>query len=191
MVSTLGHLILHIQPSPWYVNSSMCLICYILIYINLKESLKMMQFQYTQHRYFTSKTCLVSDMSPCSTPTHGLTCLRVQHWHMVTFNFLQFFTGSNMSMSFPVSMFVLVCYRLQYPNFCYNVLFPWVTSNKYEVNNIQLVALFNYGILNHQVIVAIISIICLLILSSAGGFIGIWVALTIYMSLRAFAGFLR
>ncbi|AES67672.1 putative multi antimicrobial extrusion protein [Medicago truncatula] len=42
-----------------------------------------------------------------------------------------------------------------------------------------------------MVIVAIISIICLLILSSAGGFIGIWVALTIYMSLRAFAGFLR
>ncbi|KAJ1406932.1 Multi antimicrobial extrusion protein [Sesbania bispinosa] len=41
------------------------------------------------------------------------------------------------------------------------------------------------------VVVAIISIICLLILSSAGGFIGIWVALTIYMSLRAFAGFLR
>ncbi|XP_057451672.1 protein DETOXIFICATION 42 [Lotus japonicus] len=40
-------------------------------------------------------------------------------------------------------------------------------------------------------VVAIISIICLLILSSAGGFIGIWVALTIYMSLRAFAGFLR
>ncbi|XP_004486970.1 protein DETOXIFICATION 42 [Cicer arietinum] len=42
-----------------------------------------------------------------------------------------------------------------------------------------------------MVVVAIISIICLLILSSAGGFVGIWVALTIYMSLRAFAGFLR
>lgn len=42
-----------------------------------------------------------------------------------------------------------------------------------------------------MVVVAVISIICLLILSSAGGFIGIWVALTIYMSLRAFAGFLR
>ncbi|XP_061337959.1 protein DETOXIFICATION 42-like isoform X1 [Gastrolobium bilobum] len=42
-----------------------------------------------------------------------------------------------------------------------------------------------------MVVVSIISIICLLILSSAGGFIGIWVALTIYMSLRAFAGFLR
>ncbi|KAH1198351.1 Protein DETOXIFICATION 42 [Glycine max] len=42
-----------------------------------------------------------------------------------------------------------------------------------------------------QVVVAILSIICLLILSSVGGFIGIWVALTIYMGLRAFAGFLR
>ncbi|WVY99807.1 hypothetical protein V8G54_025877, partial [Vigna mungo] len=42
-----------------------------------------------------------------------------------------------------------------------------------------------------MVLVAILSIICLLILSSAGGFIGIWVALTIYMGLRAFAGFLR
>ncbi|QCE09186.1 protein DETOXIFICATION 42-like [Vigna unguiculata] len=42
-----------------------------------------------------------------------------------------------------------------------------------------------------MVVVAILSIICLLILSSAGGFIGIWVALTIYMGLRAFAGFLR
>ncbi|MED6110333.1 Protein DETOXIFICATION 42, variant 3 [Stylosanthes scabra] len=42
-----------------------------------------------------------------------------------------------------------------------------------------------------MVVVAIISIVCLLLLSSAGGFIGIWIALTIYMSLRAFAGFLR
>ncbi|XP_057731554.1 protein DETOXIFICATION 42-like [Arachis stenosperma] len=42
-----------------------------------------------------------------------------------------------------------------------------------------------------MIVVAIISIVCLLIMSSAGGFIGIWIALTIYMSLRAFAGFLR
>ncbi|KAK7261531.1 hypothetical protein RIF29_27845 [Crotalaria pallida] len=42
-----------------------------------------------------------------------------------------------------------------------------------------------------MVAVAVISIICLLILSSTGGFIGIWVALSIYMGLRAFAGFLR
>ncbi|XP_061350239.1 protein DETOXIFICATION 42-like [Gastrolobium bilobum] len=41
------------------------------------------------------------------------------------------------------------------------------------------------------VVVAIVSIICLLILSSAGGFIGIWIALTIYMGLRASVGFLR
>ncbi|XP_015952198.1 protein DETOXIFICATION 42-like [Arachis duranensis] len=38
-------------------------------------------------------------------------------------------------------------------------------------------------------IVAVVSIICLLFLSAS--FIGIWVALTIYMGLRAFAGFLR
>ncbi|KAI4334575.1 hypothetical protein L6164_019249 [Bauhinia variegata] len=42
-----------------------------------------------------------------------------------------------------------------------------------------------------MVLVAIVSIICLLILSAAGAFIGIWVALAIYMSLRAIAGFLR
>ncbi|XP_044468393.1 protein DETOXIFICATION 42-like [Mangifera indica] len=39
--------------------------------------------------------------------------------------------------------------------------------------------------------VAIFSILCLLFLSTTGGFIGLWVALTIYMSLRAFAGFWR
>uniref|UniRef100_A0A2C9UH89 Protein DETOXIFICATION n=1 Tax=Manihot esculenta TaxID=3983 RepID=A0A2C9UH89_MANES len=42
-----------------------------------------------------------------------------------------------------------------------------------------------------MVLVAIISIICLLFLSSSYKFIGIWVALTIYMSLRASAGFWR
>jgi len=42
-----------------------------------------------------------------------------------------------------------------------------------------------------QVVVAISSIICLLFLSSVGGFIGIWVALTIYMALRAIVGILR
>ncbi|XP_027909845.1 protein DETOXIFICATION 42-like [Vigna unguiculata] len=41
------------------------------------------------------------------------------------------------------------------------------------------------------VVVAISSIICLLFLSSVGGFIGIWVALTIYMALRAIVGILR
>lgn len=42
-----------------------------------------------------------------------------------------------------------------------------------------------------MVLVAIISILCLFKLSSSHGFVGIWIALTIFMSLRAFAGFLR
>ncbi|GER55065.1 MATE efflux family protein [Striga asiatica] len=42
-----------------------------------------------------------------------------------------------------------------------------------------------------MVTVAIVSIIVLLILSSSNGFVGIWIALTIYMSLRALAGFWR
>lgn len=40
------------------------------------------------------------------------------------------------------------------------------------------------------VLVAIVSILCLSFLSSHG-FLGLWIALTIYMSLRAFAGFWR
>ncbi|KAG6400634.1 hypothetical protein SASPL_137475 [Salvia splendens] len=42
-----------------------------------------------------------------------------------------------------------------------------------------------------MVIVAIFSIVALLVLSSTCGFIGIWVALTVYMGLRALAGFWR
>ncbi|CAK9146887.1 unnamed protein product [Ilex paraguariensis] len=42
-----------------------------------------------------------------------------------------------------------------------------------------------------MVLVAIFSILILFILSSSHGFIGIWFALTIYMSLRALAGFWR
>uniref|UniRef100_A0A6M2E988 Protein DETOXIFICATION n=1 Tax=Populus davidiana TaxID=266767 RepID=A0A6M2E988_9ROSI len=42
-----------------------------------------------------------------------------------------------------------------------------------------------------MVMVAIVSILCLFLLSSSHKFIGIWVALTIYMSLRALAGFWR
>lgn len=42
-----------------------------------------------------------------------------------------------------------------------------------------------------MVSVALVSIACLLVLSSSHGFIGIWVALSIYMGLRAFAGFWR
>ncbi|KAJ0961178.1 hypothetical protein J5N97_000862 [Dioscorea zingiberensis] len=42
-----------------------------------------------------------------------------------------------------------------------------------------------------MIIVAVISILCLFLLSSSHGFIGIWVALSIYMSLRMLAGFWR
>uniref|UniRef100_A0A7N0THP1 Protein DETOXIFICATION n=2 Tax=Kalanchoe fedtschenkoi TaxID=63787 RepID=A0A7N0THP1_KALFE len=42
-----------------------------------------------------------------------------------------------------------------------------------------------------MILVAFVSIFCILILSSTHGFIGIWVALTIYMALRTFAGFWR
>lgn len=42
-----------------------------------------------------------------------------------------------------------------------------------------------------QVVVAIASITALFFLSSAYGFVGIWIALTFYMSFRAFAGFWR
>ncbi|KAJ4978570.1 hypothetical protein NE237_009350 [Protea cynaroides] len=42
-----------------------------------------------------------------------------------------------------------------------------------------------------MVLVAIVSILCVLVLSASRGFVGIWVALTIYMSLRTFAGFWR
>lgn len=42
-----------------------------------------------------------------------------------------------------------------------------------------------------QVTVALFSILFLFILSSSYKFVGIWVALTIYMSLRALAGFWR
>ncbi|CAL9750853.1 unnamed protein product [Musa acuminata subsp. burmannicoides] len=42
-----------------------------------------------------------------------------------------------------------------------------------------------------MVLVALVSIACLVVLSSSHGFIGIWIALSIYMSLRMFAGFWR
>ncbi|GLT55252.1 hypothetical protein SLA2020_283910 [Shorea laevis] len=42
-----------------------------------------------------------------------------------------------------------------------------------------------------MVLVAFVSIACLFILSSSYGFIGLWVALSIYMTLRAVAGFWR
>ncbi|KAL5708274.1 Protein DETOXIFICATION 42 [Ranunculus cassubicifolius] len=42
-----------------------------------------------------------------------------------------------------------------------------------------------------MILVAIVSIVSLFLLFKSLGFIGIWIALTIYMSLRMFAGFLR
>ncbi|KAJ8492686.1 hypothetical protein OPV22_014407 [Ensete ventricosum] len=42
-----------------------------------------------------------------------------------------------------------------------------------------------------MVLVALVSIACLIVLSSSHGFVGIWIALSIYMSLRMFAGFWR
>uniref|UniRef100_A0A3N7G2F2 Protein DETOXIFICATION n=1 Tax=Populus trichocarpa TaxID=3694 RepID=A0A3N7G2F2_POPTR len=55
----------------------------------------------------------------------------------------------------------------------------------------------NYGVSDFaysaysMVLVAIISILCLFTLSSSHGYVGIWVALATFMSLRALAGFLR
>ncbi|TYI44397.1 hypothetical protein ES332_A01G233100v1 [Gossypium tomentosum] len=45
--------------------------------------------------------------------------------------------------------------------------------------------------LSFPVLVAVVSIFCLFILSSSSGYIGIWIALTIFMNLRVFAGLLR
>jgi hypothetical protein len=64
--------------------------------------------------------------------------------------------------------------------------------------NVSLHVKFSYIIFFHfvspctsQVLVAIISILCLFTLSSSHGYVGIWVALATFMSLRALAGFLR
>lgn len=42
-----------------------------------------------------------------------------------------------------------------------------------------------------QVLVAVLSIVCLFMLASSNGFVGLWFGLSIFMSLRAVAGFLR
>jgi hypothetical protein len=42
-----------------------------------------------------------------------------------------------------------------------------------------------------QVLVATASIAAIFVLSKTGGFVGIWVALTIFMGLRTFAGVWR
>ncbi|GLT41979.1 hypothetical protein SLA2020_160030 [Shorea laevis] len=49
---------------------------------------------------------------------------------------------------------------------------------------------FTYSALS-MVLVAIVSIICLFVLSFSHGYVGIWIALCIYMSLRMFAGLFR
>jgi hypothetical protein len=49
--------------------------------------------------------------------------------------------------------------------------------------------LFNFFAL--QVLVAMASIPAIFVLSKTGGFVGIWVALTIFMGLRTFAGVWR
>ncbi|PPR82455.1 hypothetical protein GOBAR_AA38258 [Gossypium barbadense] len=59
---------------------------------------------------------------------------------------------------------------------------------KLFTKDVDVLRLIGTGI---PVLVAIVSIICLCILSSTHGFIGLWISLTIYMSLRAFAGFWR
>ncbi|GMN26326.1 hypothetical protein TIFTF001_001258 [Ficus carica] len=59
---------------------------------------------------------------------------------------------------------------------------------KLFTSDVNVLRLIGIGI---PVLVAILSILCLFVLSSTNGFVGIWVALTIYMSLRTFAGFWR
>lgn len=71
-------------------------------------------------------------------------------------------------------------------------LFAFISLYSMEIGWTIWVLIHYITIFFHsQVLVAIVSIIFLLVLSSSAGFIGIWFALTVYMSLRAFAGFLR
>ncbi|GMP63609.1 hypothetical protein CsSME_00025232 [Camellia sinensis var. sinensis] len=42
-----------------------------------------------------------------------------------------------------------------------------------------------------MVLVSVVSTLCLFLLSASFGFVGIWIALSMFMSLRAFAGFWR
>lgn len=56
---------------------------------------------------------------------------------------------------------------------------------------IRILILDQSFLLAFQIVVAFVSIFCIMILSSTYGFDGIWVALTIYMALRTFAGFWR
>ncbi|AQK78379.1 multidrug and toxic compound extrusion1 [Zea mays] len=72
----------------------------------------------------------------------------------------------------------------------------WQADRLLLVTHILLINLVPYNFFTEpcmyrQVLVAVVSIICILTLESYGGFIGIWIALVIYMSLRMFAGFWR
>lgn len=72
----------------------------------------------------------------------------------------------------------------------------WQVGRLLLVTHILLINLVPYKFFTEpcmyrQVLVAIVSIICILTLERYGSFIGIWIALVIYMSLRMFAGFWR
>ncbi|KAG4163679.1 hypothetical protein ERO13_D01G186900v2 [Gossypium hirsutum] len=78
-----------------------------------------------------------------------------------------------------------------------NLSFPFIAVTQ-PINTLAFVFDgVNYGASDFaysaysMVLVAVVSIFCLFILSSSTGYIGIWIALTIFMNLRVFAGLLR
>ncbi|GMJ02329.1 multi-drug and toxic compound extrusion [Hibiscus trionum] len=78
-----------------------------------------------------------------------------------------------------------------------NISFPFIAVTQ-PINALAFVFDgVNYGASDFaysaytMVMVAIMSISCLFILSSSHGYVGIWIALTIFMCLRVFAGLLR
>ncbi|KAL1187032.1 hypothetical protein V6Z11_A01G220100 [Gossypium hirsutum] len=78
-----------------------------------------------------------------------------------------------------------------------NLSFPFIAVTQ-PINTLAFVFDgVNYGASDFaysaysMVLVAVVSIFCLFILSSSSGYIGIWIALTIFMNLRVFAGLLR
>ncbi|KAL4271297.1 hypothetical protein GQ457_13G011280 [Hibiscus cannabinus] len=78
-----------------------------------------------------------------------------------------------------------------------NISFPFITVTQ-PINALAFVVDgVNYGASDFaysaysMVMVAVMSISCLFILSSSHGYVGIWIALTIFMCLRVFSGLLR
>ncbi|KAK9005810.1 hypothetical protein V6N11_043230 [Hibiscus sabdariffa] len=78
-----------------------------------------------------------------------------------------------------------------------NISFPFITVTQ-PINALAFVVDgVNYGASDFaysaysMVMVAVTSISCLFILSSSHGYVGIWIALTIFMCLRVFSGLLR